>query len=706
MRNNLIYKKKIKELEKKLKLLKRQQHLANNLSKKSKFQEIQDHIQNYCISEKSLNSDPISEDFLRNSSRNPSGYRYSDETYSLSLLLQKSAPSSYDSVAPHLRLPSRQSIYKKYQSQINEMSQKLLNLENVQSIVKQYRITMGLSTIMFLDCILAVDAICFKPYVSITINGEITGIQMHPEKNPNLFQKFSLNPRKFEEFIRKNYQKSYSVGFVYQLQPLCGEFKNIVIHIQPAINGKATQKQIETLSYIRNIMKNVHINIKGFAFDGDNAYFILHTKYFNYYIHSLLNSNNIIDTIRNHLRIISDPLHILKRVRYRLLSEKPILVSFNTDNSIIDIKLIQNQLLKCPSVVFNNSKLTKMHDSLPLKLFSINSLKNLFELENKSALAYFTPWCLIVSAMENEKLSIDRFFDFLSISLYYLMYYFQSFQENYQNIRHIASEIKTQNKPFITMFDRKLVIESMNSLYSILAFISTEHFNVNIGRIGSTPLEHTFGKARIKAKYRHTLDNLTKCISIDQLLLDIKTINDIKIPKRIANFGRQVSFDPNCYKQYFKFENKFIAYILAGYFGLVVDDKVDFGSLANLFYSELFNVEFLFKSLHEQKVITINNVTLGIQNSLHSKQLIMMKSSLGESLKLYQEVKQKLNSLFGHRMLKNDLLLLAELTSKDMNIEITSENKKKKESLLKWFQENWNDISNFLVELAKTNHFQ
>ena len=52
------------------------------------------------------------------------------------------------------------------------------------------------------------------------------------------------------------------------------------------------------------------------------------------------------------------------------------------------------------------------------------------------------------------------------------------------------------------------------------------------------------------------------------------------------------------------------------------------------------------------------------------------------------------------------MLLIADLTSKDMNIEITREDKRKKESLLEWFQKNWNNISDFLVELARTNHFQ
>ena len=41
-----------------------------------------------------------------------------------------------------------------------------------------------------------------------------------------------------------------------------------------------------------------------------------------------------------------------------------------------------------------------------------------------------------------------------------------------------------------------------------------------------------------------------------------------------------------------------------------------------------------------------------------------------------------------------------------MKIEFTHESKKTKDKLLRWFEENWKDISDFLVELARTNHFQ
>ena len=66
------------------------------------------------------------------------------------------------------------------------------------------------------------------------------------------------------------------------------------------------------------------------------------------------------------LNIISDPLHLLKRARYRLISSK-VHSGFYNDSQIIDINNLQ-ALFNYPSVVFSNSTITKMHDIIGHKI--------------------------------------------------------------------------------------------------------------------------------------------------------------------------------------------------------------------------------------------------------------------------------------------------------------------------------------------------
>ena len=255
-------KRKIHIYEKQITSLKRKNQLKINKSKNLYYD---GNIQTINALNKSNTSGITNQsinDFYINSLRKPKGYRYSDSTYSLSVILQKSSPSAYDSLAPKLILPSRQSIHKKFNNQIQNIYQKLFDIHSITLLIKEYRQNMNLPSVCFMECILAVDAICFRPYISISKEGEITGIKGISSENSSLFQQFSLNYLKFEKFIRKNYKKSYSAAFVYQVQPLNKKFRNIVVHMQPETNGKATQIQVDTLNFIRNILKNVHIKQK------------------------------------------------------------------------------------------------------------------------------------------------------------------------------------------------------------------------------------------------------------------------------------------------------------------------------------------------------------------------------------------------------------------------------------------------------------
>ena len=66
--------------------------------------------------------------------------------------------------------------------------------------------------------------------------------------------------------------------------------------------------------------------------------------------------------------------------------------------------------------------------------------------------------------------------------------------------------------------------------------------------------------------------------------------------------------------------------------------------------------------------------------------------------------REKLKST-GHRLRKDDLIFIAEITSKDLKIKIEKENKRTKKDLLEWFQKNWEEISGYLIDLAKANFF-
>jgi hypothetical protein len=78
--------------------------------------------------------------------------------------------------------------------------------------------------------------------------------------------------------------------------------------------------------------------------------------------------NNFFETQMILPVVISDPLHPLKRNRFRLPSAD-FRIGVNGDERDFAISAIQI-ITQIPQVVFDNSSMTKMHDSLSLHLFS------------------------------------------------------------------------------------------------------------------------------------------------------------------------------------------------------------------------------------------------------------------------------------------------------------------------------------------------
>jgi hypothetical protein len=96
------------------------------------------------------------------------------------------------------------------------------------------------------------------------------------------------------------------------------------------------------------------------------------------------------------LLVSSDPHHILKRIRYRL-------VAFDAESEADRPELFSlahmRAYVQLQPVVYQNSKVTKMHNFLPLHLFSQRTTYALFAEACASEFFVFFPWFLVVSAL-------------------------------------------------------------------------------------------------------------------------------------------------------------------------------------------------------------------------------------------------------------------------------------------------------------------
>ena len=223
---------------------------------------------------------------------------------------------------------------------------------------------------------MSVDAIFFTPEVKVSDDSIFEGILFSQEEieliSKNCFSKFKKNPNELQIFLQLNNNKIIRTAFVFQVQPYQKIYSNFVVHVEPAVNGKANKKIVDMLKYIKDVLKNRNISIMSFAFDGDSAYSQMHEEYFNSYINSALTKNSISLTKTLNFRVISDFFHLIKRFIHS---------GFELSGKFFNVETLKNLFKNLPNIIWSNESYTKMHDSLPLLLFSPQNF--LFLLEKK-----------------------------------------------------------------------------------------------------------------------------------------------------------------------------------------------------------------------------------------------------------------------------------------------------------------------------------
>ena len=78
----------------------------------------------------------------------------------------------------------------------------------------------------------------------------------------------------------------------------------------------------------------------------------------------------------------------------------------------------------------SDEKITKMHDSLPIKLFDINVLIKSIEYEHNRIFQYLFPWSLLMISINNDQISVKERFKFLKLALMYFKNFPKLYDKN------------------------------------------------------------------------------------------------------------------------------------------------------------------------------------------------------------------------------------------------------------------------------------
>jgi hypothetical protein len=150
-----------------------------------------------------------------------------------------------------------------------------------------------------------------------------------------------------------------------------------VIHILPATQGKGTEAIIARFFQLKTLLeKRFDLIFCGLACDGNSCSnstddISFHSWSLRVNDRLLLFPDMLIDFV-----VISDPFHLLKRIRHRL-TRTTLSMGLGHEKLLFSIERIQQTGFLSP-IVFLQSQVSKMHDSLPLELFSLQDLSRLF----------------------------------------------------------------------------------------------------------------------------------------------------------------------------------------------------------------------------------------------------------------------------------------------------------------------------------------
>ena len=476
----------------------------------------------------------FSEELLKLAKCPPNRRRFSAPLIAMSLALYIMSSSSYEYLRNFLALPSRQTLNSKCLAPMRFNASNLQNLSKLEEVTTNYRCGNEIGDQKVYG-VLAVDAISFTRQMVIGTTGIIQGSISNETVDAKRLQEMHASFAELENFWAEMHSALISDAFVFQFQPINVSWKSFVCHIHPSTQGKATERTVELLVEIAHQLRDLGFEVLSYAMDGDTSYSKLHKAFYSQYL-DVIGQNPMFTNFSQPwgTMMISDPLHVLKRARYRLLGSR-VHMGLTEDSHVIDTNTLRS-LLSLPSKTFWNHTFTKMHDDLAVSLFSLTSLIDLSE-KRIEYTPYFLPFCLLNAALSEKDLTVEERVNFLEVSFYFVLAYLQEIAASPVKL---LPDRKSAKHLDVRLFPLNLAIEHCNTIVSLLSVMFRFNGSLNLNRLGTNPLEHTFGAIRMRSRYKHTYDNMLKSLG---------SIETWKIASSMLGVGSKISGRKTYYGQ-------------------------------------------------------------------------------------------------------------------------------------------------------------
>lgn len=471
-------------------------------------------------------------------------HRYTDEQIHIASVLYNTSPKAFAIAREHLPLqeplPHPRTIQRRTAEPLETRMLELTDYERVPDICAAWRKQLRIDSRTRVPIVLAVDAISFEPYLELS-EGKIVGLKkevmLEALKNQRTFELLGADLADWEAWVESHYDAVLTAAFAYHIQPLDPRYPCFVVHWQQKEHGKAGTAEADLLLAIRRRLQGLRFDVVALAADADSSYNTIHEQYLN----SHIPGDDYVPLpigAKTQYPFICDPLHVLKRLRYRLLQGKKFVAGFTHSDNEFDSAQIASALPHVLPVLLEGQEITKMHDSLPIEFFTPGLF--LRALDHPVLAAYILPGVLLNVGL-NERYELDpcERLEIFLIGYYYMVGYYKEFRTQTwdKGILQVGAAGRTH-----CLYDFNLMMHLLNTFRALIDII-WEHRDprmmIGLNRCGSNPLEHYFGKIRLQSHNVHTIITALKCVATNQLYSDSWSW---RIPKRASSYGCTLRF--------------------------------------------------------------------------------------------------------------------------------------------------------------------
>jgi hypothetical protein len=263
----------------------------------------------------------------------------------------------------------------------------------------------------------------------------------------------------FSDFIASKQKSLITAEFVLMLIIIDGSHRAFPICHISATHGKATRDTMEKIIEKRTFLENAGIQIVGLATDGDLQYISITLEFMNSIIDEIYERANqtllgILEDLGENCHF-SDPFHLVKRDRYRKVSKDHFIVDPWNEASMYSVSDLIG--LGIPDYILGAEQARKMEDLLPLKLFSLETLRLVLDTNDPGLFFAMLPSTLLLESIHSESLSRKQRIDYLMIGAS-LMVLYEFYKKIYQRIqRHFERSWYSSNPRGEDMFSHKMV---------------------------------------------------------------------------------------------------------------------------------------------------------------------------------------------------------------------------------------------------------